>query len=133
MTSDTKSILIAIGASKNDLASYKNDNGEVSYRRFWNLFRSDLQRLPPDKLTDYLKDQQGRIQGMGGLGKNLDDKFFMGKSLEDQRRYRDALIHACMEIDAASKLARSSHKDKRILYKKLGFKEELFKELVMTA
>ncbi len=77
--------------------------GKITPRRFFNLFRSDLQRLGPSGIEAYLNDVDSVLNDpdkLDGFGKALYNEYFNGKSDKDPE-YLEALIYACFEMDAA--------------------------------
>lgn len=87
------------------LQAYRKKNGKTAARRFWNLFRSDLMRYPPDKVNEYLKDEQSKLAEAGSFGNELASRYFDGKPEEEQRVNQEDLIYACLEMDAAWRLS----------------------------
>jgi hypothetical protein len=81
---------------------YLSKYGAVAYHRFWNLLRSDLQRLQPDQVEAYLANPARKISEMGNLGSELNKAFFTGE--KNKNKNLAALIFATLEIDAALKL-----------------------------
>lgn len=92
--------------------------------RFWNLFRSDLMRLPPDNLTGYLTDKTNRITQVadGNLAECIRNEFKGIKDDSEREEKYEALIVFCLERDAALKFAEFESDSKK---KYLGLKKKL--------
>jgi len=102
------------------LKTYREINGPNSAARFWNLLRSDLMRLSPDNVASYLRRVDLKLAEAGTLGKDLADEFFSTHSEHELRLSQEALIYACIEMDAAWKVRLSGPEH---------IKESLSKEL----
>ena len=110
-----------------ELKSYFGDTSSMSPSRFWSLLRSDLMRLRPSELTDYLTIGKTCLVEIGDFGSRLADKFFSSNSDSQQlRQNQDALIHACLEMDAAAKIKRLLGGD-QMRAQKLSKKLELWR------
>lgn len=101
---------------------YGKNKGDEASRRFWNLFRTSLSRCAPDQIAQMLRSEDNKLAEMGDLGPQLADQFFNNSSdREELTTSHEALILACLEMDAAWRLRMSRADDRR--------KEQLRKRL----
>lgn len=101
------------------LAAYAKANGPTAARRFWNLLRSDLMRHPPGEVAEYLRDSNSKLADAGSFGEDHAKKFDESEDNEP-RTHQEALIYACLEMDAAWRLSLQTDQSlKKSLRKKL--------------
>lgn len=104
--SNWKKILKDVLKNMKDGETKKN----VSQRRFWNLFRSDLMRRDADTIFNYLENRENRIQtDYQELAETITAEFKKRDKKEDKTGLLEALILFCLEKDAAFKLAEFRH------------------------
>lgn len=107
MKNEIRNILeTRMGKFFNDLSpdSFIKDGSESS-QRFWNLFRNDLMRKKPKEVRSYLLDSKSKLLEKYPFAIKLADEFFEeATSEEDLRMNQEALLFACLEIDAALKI-----------------------------
>ena len=72
--------------------------------RFWSLFRSDLMRRRPSEVGGYLNNNSRKLYEIQGFGEGLADTFFASNDNSVLRRRQQALIFACLEMEAAVKI-----------------------------
>ena len=100
--------------------TYRTENNDKSFHRFWNLLRADLMRMKPDDVAKYLKKENTKLSEMGDFGTKIAEKHFSdGEDPENLRCNQEALIYACIEMDAALKLKESKYGNKSELSNKL--------------
>lgn len=115
MNSEVKTILSQIKNMLNNhpgLKAYFKKNRTKAPHRFWNLFRADLMRRAPGDILEYLRNPKSKLaevaKGDSNLGEDLAQKFVdqNGQEIDDikKRLWQEALIYACLEMDAAWKL-----------------------------
>jgi hypothetical protein len=85
---------------KNDLSKYFSSQGAIAPRRFWSLFRSDLMRKRPHEVGAYLRDKSNRISEIGEFATKLADAFFTSGNEIVYKQNHEALIYACLEMEA---------------------------------
>ncbi|MCK4447130.1 MAG: hypothetical protein KAW56_08610 [Candidatus Marinimicrobia bacterium] len=124
--------------SHSGLEEYLKQNGEDKFRRTFNLFRSDLMRLNPENVSCYFSNDQlsiteiksnppteeGQEEQQNFLA-DLSMRYFNNSNDENDDRIREnleALIYACLEIDAAVKFKKMPT-DKREGLEKLNLWE----------
>ena len=94
------------------LKAYFKKNEANASHRFWNLFRADLMRCAPGDILEYLRNPKSKLaevaNGDSNLGEDLAQKFVdqNGQEIDDiqKRLWQEAMIYACLEMDAAWKL-----------------------------
>ena len=91
------------------LKEYARKNGATSARRFWLLLRADVMRLAPNAIATYLKRTDLKIveatRGNQSFGPDLASRYFAETMDQDTLRFnQEALIYACLEMDAAWKV-----------------------------
>lgn len=100
--------------------TYRTENRDESFHRFWNLLRADLMRMKPDDVAEYLKKENTKLSEMDNFGTKIAEKYFSdGERPENLRCNQEALIYACIEMDAALKLKESRYSNKSALSNKL--------------
>ncbi len=99
------------------------DEDRVAEGRFWNLLRVDL--LSPDAgdLATYLKENtrlNDKERGLDGLGRAIEEKF-RSKIGDNKTKFRENLVKACLEADAANRCDEFTNKNRvKLLREKLG-------------
>ena len=81
--------------------------GGMDRRRFWNLLRADLMRIPPEQVATYLNDGANKLAEVEDFTARLVQKYFATADKASLAIAREALICACLEIDAALRLKES--------------------------
>ena len=89
------------------LKNYRKKKGDEASRRFWNLFRVSLSRWVPDQTAQELCNSDSKLAEMGDLGPQLAKEIFDSADSEDLPAAHQALILACLEMDAAWRLQMS--------------------------
>lgn len=105
-----------------NLRSWFQKSGQAGGLRFWAMLRSDLMRLKPEEISGYLQDTRLKLAEAGSFGPDMAEKFFKTAApAEVLRAYQEALIYACLEMEAASRLdkAEASGELKTLLREKL--------------
>jgi hypothetical protein len=104
----------------NGLKEYFKQNGEDKFQRTFNLFRSDLMRLTPETAPNYFANDKLKIwdiesdpsihegQNSPSFLKDLALKYFIGQGNDNIKQNLEALIYACVEIDATLKFKKMS-------------------------
>ena len=101
-------------------STYRTENNDESFHRFWNLLRADLMRMKPDDVAEYLKKENTKLSEMDNFGRKIAENYFSdGEKPENLRCNQEALIYACIEMDAALKLNKSRYNNKSELSNKL--------------
>lgn len=101
-------------------STYRTKNNDESFHRFWNLIRADLMRMKPDDVAEYLKKENTKLSEMDNFGTKIAEKYFSdGEGPKNLRCNQEALIYACIEMDAALKLKESIYGNKSELSNKL--------------
>ena len=102
---DLDKIGVLITQHGKDLQHYSQKNPQTARHRFWHLLRSDLMRRRPEEVYTYLTDNELKFAETGAFGGDLAEKFFSPeKEPKELRDCQEALIYACLEMDAAWKL-----------------------------
>ena len=117
------------------LGEYCRKNGDRAAQRFWQLFRSDLMRKKPGEIAEYLTSSHLKLaeatSAGRGFGPDLAGEYFADQMSDHELRVnQEALIWACLEIDAAWKMRRALENeekpDKRELLQELSNKLRLW-------
>ncbi|MBU4445520.1 hypothetical protein KJ656_10630 [bacterium] len=128
---DMKQFLLVHSGLIKYLNENKNDKDKI--RRTFNLFRSDLMRLTPETAPNYFANDKLKIwdiesdpriyegKNSPSFLKDLADHYFNIDNTEVIKKNLEALIFACLEIDATLKFTQMSkilpEDDKRKLEK----------------
>ena len=110
------------GTHRDNLRSWFQESGQADGLRFWTMLRSDLMRLRPEEISGYLQDASLKLAEAGSFGPNMAENFFKTTiPAQELRDYQEALIYACLEMEAASRLNKAEVPDelKTMLREKL--------------
>ncbi|MEW6386136.1 MAG: hypothetical protein AB1491_01275 [Thermodesulfobacteriota bacterium] len=109
-------------SQRGNLRSWFEKVGKAASRRFWAMLCSDLMRLKPKEISAYFQDPRLKLAEAESFWAELASKFFNPTHpAEELRAYQEALIYACLELEAASHLKQleASTDSKALLQEKL--------------